>query len=1255
MADNQNWEDEAWDEEEALDDEDEETIKKYAPKNKEETPSSDAVLNYYAQQKPEQDEDLTDEDLDVISKYAKPATPKTKEEAFYEKEEKEEPSWTDRVIQAGAKVPGIKQGLEWFAENANIRTDPTELRQSLHKMIPANQRFEMDRRAFESLPGVRPGEVTKDNPRVKQALEKYILPSEVAAIAKKHGIPVEEISNMSSFFGAPELRETWMNSFFGSPEGDLRQRFGGDLNKISEVFLFGLPQKWFIDAQRDPKKKAALEDLRTLALDKKPGAAVVSELAANVVLGIGVAGAAGKIATKAAGKTVGKVAETTAAIGESAAASYAESEQGKEKQALELGATLGTIFPLITETSKYLKDAGARKLAQQVEKEVAESPDTVAILRKELESQKNGLNLVDKVIDNAVKMDENQAVEFSNLLNSVDGIQKLVGGPEQMSALSQEIMAKFAPDTQRKILSDLKDARLIKKDGTILPAGNASIIQRYLDIQLSRTAEQLGETATSITEALQTLVRRSGEGADFLKTTTRNAAEKAVAEQLVAQKMLKKLNPSDDNTVAQWLFQSIVDAQFVFREIDRKAGLRTEVALNTMNYQNNAYTRFLGYVANGRKIVDKKGNVVKVVPGLKQLAEAREAAKLDFDTLYKILDNPQAYAGKLNKEQELAVKSYQDFFAYNRKKANKMGLNIQDFTQVQGGYVPHMVKEPVELARRMRDSVKSIKDEFKINLLDYTKDQYLAAEKAGLFKSAAYKQMKESLGYLSGKAIKTQEEFTESLFAQINPRTAGIKRASTAAATYRRSVENVPEMIRETNVDKLASRWARDTFRHAFLRDSFAEMEKTRDILIARGFKKDAEYMTNWLTDNLGGTRPKTWRAATQEMSKWVLDVRDNAKADSQLRRIADWTLETGPEVVPKIYNAVYTNFLGFNVPAAMQNMSQSILMTAPEIGVVDGQKYVARALANIAKDPKGTAAHGTKFRPAQFNTELLPFLEAGLNQGAVAAGFSKLERKYTQVAMAMYEGAERATRIIVAQMGKELAKDIIEKTATGNKFLMNLNPGMRKEVMEALASKDTAKVERLISNNLMDKTVFQYNKLSMSAFGRAAGPVLAVFSKWPTAIAGDIADVLKRKGIKEGTANLGQKYLAPYAMLAVLNYAATGGESAFEQPDTRVQGIIGGKKGLSSLSPVGTIASMLEPERGIATPPAMVGAKRFLQGALNADVDYMARAAASMGDAYVPMLPSLLRTWNNASKIITGDEAEYRSLESIYQENFAD
>lgn len=1035
---------------------------------------------------------------------------------------------------------------------------------------------------------------------------------EIAAIAQKHNISPEKLEYLRSFV---EFRGGYTETPVDFAKA--ARQIGGF---VSESLAYGAPQFAMKKAESDPAIRAAMDDLGDLVDERKTYARQAAEIGLGFLTGAGevkLAAGAIKAGAKAAGKEVAEAAAERVAIpavaaGVGATVGVAKSREGEELPGAAMGAAVGVALPYVLKGTvagaKWIRSRAARESSEAAAKEVAEAPDLVAKIRPEVEKQSGLTEVVDDLIAKQTAAPGDATI--ARAINNVDELIPIVG-EEKIVKAGRQILENLDTELRPKIQEELSffdtEARRM-----------ARLVQLKLDETLPKFADEIGEKAGSAREALRVVASRAGEGAEFLSKRYRDGIEKDVHSNLVAQRLVERaLANTAEGTVLQGLTRKISDYQFVIRQIDRLRGTRIEPILNMANEKYNAFTR---HMAASAKDVEKLNNLVK-------------SSGITQNELYNALDKPDIV--KFGGQKGQVVEAYKSWFEKMRQEANAQGLNIAK----RENYVPHFLKDQFEIARNVRDRVREIEQRFGVNLANYTQDQYADAVKKGMNESPLYRELKDGLDYLYGEKIGTPQLLQDFLSQQLNPRSAGVRSSSKAAATYRRTAENVPLFLRETDVGRLAVRWVSTTLKHAYLRNEFADVEKARDMLAKAGFKADSETLTNWLTDNLGGTRANTWRAATQEFSNTLMNMADKGGTKG---RLANMLLEGGANNFMRFTGAVYPNFLGFNVRSALQNMTQPFLVTAPELGAVLGPRYILRTLPKLG-NLKTLMQTAEQYRAAQWSTELQSILESGMKRSWIGEKSDKLIRQYTSLAMGIYEVAERANRAIVVNMGQELTKDILAKDKVALQYLSKLNVGARREIQDAIARGDTGAAEKLLINNLLDKTAFQYNRLSMSEFGRAMGPVMSTFSKWPTVLAGDIIESYERQGLGKGSLELSRKYLGPLVLLAAGNAVLTGGE-AFKQEDVQTAALIGGQQGLTSLSPLMSL------KQGIGMPPVLQSAKKLTEGALSGDMNKVVNGLSSVGDAYIPVIPSILRTINDVSKLTEGEEAEVKNLETLLE-----
>lgn len=121
----------------------------------------------------------------------------------------------------------------------------------------------------------------------------------------------------------------------------------------------------------------------------------------------------------------------------------------------------------------------------------------------------------------------------------------------------------------------------------------------------------------------------------------------------------------------------------------------------------------------------------------------------------------------------------------------------------------------------------------------------------------------------------------------------------------------------------------------------------------------------------------------------------------------------------------------------------------------------------------------------------------------------------------------------------------------------------------------------------MVGKTSLNYNRQTLNQFGRAAGPIFSVFTKWPAAIAGEIVTEWSTRGSKGRAAyTLVKKFAGPLAAMSAIDVMMSGSEDTQQVADA-----IFSKAGLRAKAPISSPASLLTGE--MFTPPALEALKK--------------------------------------------------------------
>jgi hypothetical protein len=126
----------------------------------------------------------------------------------------------------------------------------------------------------------------------------------------------------------------------------------------------------------------------------------------------------------------------------------------------------------------------------------------------------------------------------------------------------------------------------------------------------------------------------------------------------------------------------------------------------------------------------------------------------------------------------------------------------------------------------------------------------------------------------------------------------------------------------------------------------------------------------------------------------------------------------------------------------------------------------------------------------------------------------------------------------MVNAIGEEVGNRMMKDPKSFQRFLQTASPGYRDAAKMAVASKDQEALNELLRTYLSQKTIFNYDRPSMSEFARSLGPMFGAFMRFPTEAIGDAVNTYARKDIGTGDklAYFIGKYGAPLSLGALAN-----------------------------------------------------------------------------------------------------------------------
>ena len=1090
-----------------------------------------------------------------------------------------------QVMAAKAAAPAPAGEEKGLLEPFALRKDYDKLKAELTKLVPLEERKRLDQ------PIIYGG-------HIENVREKRIMPSEFEALARKHGVKASDLKPWAAFLGTPAAEMTISET--------LKQTIPFLAGSAGESILGGIPQKLMIELEKDPKMVAALDDLRTIAENKKGWAQRGAEIAGGFVTGTGIAKGAAKLAGVAGAGKVGQAAAATAAgITEAGVFGAAQAERGKEVAGFVTGAMFGTALTgaigaakaagkgmaklneMRTKASKALQDADPQFMERAATKAAEETKGVGSIFNTAVVSNssisyedmkdarvladKLGQDNVDAIYDYAVKTRPAKAeVIAENVRVQSDALKQKISDVE--FRLQSE---KIQPETRAKLQDTLKSLQITLQKTDVDP--KLAVVRSTVENLTRGLASDILGTRIAYRQtdplaALRVYAKKGGEGLTsdldryFLKQTARKMvrAENYKAMPEVAP-TLKRLSD---------VFSA---SRFTAEGIDRKYGTKLQPALDSFG---RLYSDLHSYVLPRAK---ETSDLIK---------QTRTANFAEGDDLFKALSTGQSTG---DAAKDTVVQSWRKLFDDVREDASNLGLNIA----YRKNYVPMKTKPQDELFASLNQAVDTLKERGLVDLRNVKPDKDVLAK---LKADDLGKQLLDSLDKLApGKG-----DYQTKLISVLNDTKTGAINRVIAARGLQRGAEDLPDLIRDKDVGRLAQHWIESTFRSAVMREPIAQLRDTADLMKRIGDKNANKYLQNLVADLTGVPRDGgLGRELSQLKSSMAATLQDKAlKATNPTSKAVYSSLNAFTDSLPLMQNVMYGNALG-GPRQVIANFSSLFTMTMPELGYLQGGKMIPKALLKtlntitmgediIIRNPQVAKRLGVNIGDTVKSRSFRDILE---NEGlASSQRFENLEKavsntlrktvgremseaginNLTKLQLFLFEGAEKSLRLMTRQLGKDLAEEYTKKTPGAMQFADSLPRSYRK----MLDAADTPQArEKILTDYMLAKTLFNYNQASASEMARNLGPILSSFTKWPTEVLGDSINTFQKNGVTAGSIDLIYRRFLPLIALIGLDQI-TGWRDA---PDDSPVRYLVGKQGAAAWAPTNSLAAIFS---GEVAPP---------------------------------------------------------------------
>lgn len=914
----------------------------------------------------------------------------------------------------------------------------------------------------------------------------------------------------------------------------------------------GLPMKLVKKLETD-EMEAAMDELGQLASARASYVQKVAEMAVPV---------------GGATKTVPGAMAAGAGVG------YATSTKEQELEGTLFGAGTGGVLQRVLGRTP--------KTASKVEREAAQ--DYVQRNRPDLEAGTEKL------------LAERRASE-----EILEAAQR---GERKLSQADTERVLKeqMSPDSLNRYLDPgskeyavLRERAVRNNSDTASQFGTRAAVKKQLadDIVESRAkdfAEDLtGTRPNSLKEAREVTkdyFSRQGGEEEFARRLNLFKEEKA-AEDYITRHAVRS---GRGDHLANKALDFMSDAQFVLRGIDDSFQTGFEPVHRSLN---KAYNR-MGYARNEAR---------KELNDLFEKNKAIDARLTEGGDVYRALDKGDT--SLLNRAE---MKAYEGFNKYFNEwldyvnglvKSRDPDINPLSIPKREN-YVPHLMKTPEDLSKALGNRVELAQREASALTGRQVSDLAQLSSKEFselLSKSKDLQELKRGMEILDGRPITSGADVSSRYKDLFRSRDGRIRLDTVARAALERH-NFLPEWMREQNLYKLADRWVNNTLKHLYLRRDMDKLASLARRVDKAGGHVEAEYVRTLLQD-INGIRKGTGGEVGAILKERYQQGVDNMNLSKPLNAV----MKAVPEILSDMNRQIYPSALGLNPKAVLLQATQLFTKTAPELGTKYGYGTIARgaahALLNMPKQLRRMREMG--FVPAEFTSKYRRAVADGIRRSSMYALPSEAVNKMGDWAMYLFTKMDAVNRAISLSVADVMAHDLRPGgSKLAQEALRKFPPTVQRQVARARSEQEVAEI---LGSHLNSATQYNYNRASMSEWGRTMGPLFSTFSKWPTATVGEIVQEFRDKGVLKGSMRNTEKYIVPLLLLQMMDMAifGEGPTGQYEEGDRElalrkkigktpltedVVTKIVGKSGLSAASPLGGIKAMATGD--FFSPPAV-------------------------------------------------------------------
>jgi len=978
---------------------------------------------------------------------------------------------------------------------------------------------------------------------------------ELEAIARHHGIDPNVLKAKAETFGA--LRE--------GGKGNTFKEIG---SSVSRGALLNAPQFAMKKAESDPKMRAAIDDLQALANSKRSFGRGIAEGATGLAVPIGAVGQGASMLTKVA-----------AGAGLGAAVGLSNSREGQEASGTAMGAGLGGALGAATHgIGRFFSSRGANKAEQALIQEVDDTYK-LDVGAKSQQAQK--------------EFGKSETLLADQILS--DNPRGL--SPDDVSAIVKE---QYTPDELLSLLSNKGlEGKTLAAEAT--SRGVTTEQQLAAELMTSR-AESLASELTSgsskpvgYEKALAVIKdQENRQGKEFVQQTYTRMVDSENTARILARE------PSHVGSISQGVTGSIQrklgGVQFLFRHIDDNFNVGARDALSEFSRDTNRATFAKGAFRRDMNTLFK----TLEDEGLATLSKNAASVIQKFeDRGMQALTNQEQRVIKLyktytDKVRDFAVKGVTEFEGGRLSPLAVPDAGPNYVTRTVLDIPTMMLKVEKALDQAASDAGKLVGKPIKhIGQLEPA-EYALALERLPSFSDLVeFNSWKDSVKL----PPKSAPELYNSIRSSIGSPDGNIALQKQARFAKER-IGNVPNLIRETDLMRLASSYTNDLVDTVYKRRGIGKLRDISRKLEKIGADVEAKYVDNIIQDSLGireGTFVSGQRNTARDFSLYLQRWAD--KADSPIKKYAIESIEALViEGLPALARQLYPNVLGASARAVFQNLTYGLARTAPELGGIYGYTTYVRSIAKVLRNPTTfktqlAQAHKLGYMPEEFVKPAEVALAKGLmSSSAWRMSANKLDAM-SKLAMSAFQASESLNRVSIINTAETMAGDLVKHNLAALKSLKNFPKDLRKTVLQHVTAGDAGAISELIGKHLNDVTAFNYNRQSMFELGRELGPLFSTFAKWPTEMLGEVLYEIQAKGKLKAAGRMTEKLMLPFIGLYAANLMIQKAAGIKDNDSDRYKKTFGAS-GLSQAAPVNALSGVAKGD--IFTPPVI---KSVMQG----------------------------------------------------------